>query len=70
MLNGKVQGEVGLWNLFPDAVEEPVVELDAVPEEVRFLNCTGEVDGKTVRLSRIEPFGFAGIAFEGKRETK
>ena len=70
LLNGKVQGEVGLWNLFPDAVEEPVVELDAVPEEVRFLNCTGEVDGKTVRLSRIEPFGFAGIAFEGKRETK
>ena len=67
MPDGKCDGQIGLWNLFPDAIEEPVIELDADPEEIRYVNCTGEVCGRTVRLSRIEPFGFAGIAFRGTR---
>lgn len=67
MPDGHYAGQAGLWNLFPDAVEEPVIELDAEPEEVRYVNCTGEVSGRTVRLSRIEPFGFAGISYTGTR---
>ena len=55
---------VGLWNLFPDAVEEPVVTLGGVPASVRFVGCGGETDGQSVRLSRIEPFGFAGFSYE------
>ena len=55
---------VGLWNLFPDAIDEPVVTLDRRPGSVRFVGCAGEIDGHTVRLSRIEPFGFAGFSCE------
>ena len=57
---------VGLWNLFPDAIEEPVVTLDAEPGEVRWVGCTGEIDGRKIRLSRIEPFGFAGFSYTTK----
>ncbi|MBR5679723.1 MAG: hypothetical protein IKX19_03650, partial [Clostridia bacterium] len=55
---------VGLWNLFPDAIEEPVVTLESKPASVRFVGCGGEIDGHTIRLTRIEPFGFAGFAYE------
>ena len=61
---------VGLWNLFPDAVETPVVTLDAAPRAVRFVGCRGTADGAAVTLSRIEPFGFAGLVCEFDRSEK
>lgn len=53
---------VGLWNLFADIAVEPVVELAEVYSEIRFLNCSGRLDGDKVYLSDIPAFGFA--AFE------
>ncbi|MBQ8187862.1 MAG: hypothetical protein IJ037_13480 [Clostridia bacterium] len=55
---------VGVWNVFEDAIDEPVIELNCVPKNVRYVNCTGTADGNRIRLSEILPFGFAGFAFE------
>ena len=52
---------VGLWNIFADSVQTPVVTLDKAYEEIQFINCTGKLEGNQVILSRIEPFAFAGF---------
>ena len=54
----------------PDAVETPVVTLDAAPRAVRFVGCRGTADGAAVTLSRIEPFGVAGLVCEFDRSEK
>jgi hypothetical protein len=55
---------VGLWNFFADLIVEPVIELDREYREIRFLNCHGKLQGKTVMLTNIAAHGFA--AFEVK----
>ena len=55
---------VGVWNVFEDAIDEPVIELADQPKTIRFVNCTGTVSGNIVRLSEILPFGFAGFTYE------
>lgn len=55
---------VGVWNVFEDAIDEPVIELADQPKNINFVNCTGTVSGNTVRLSEILPFGFAGFTYE------
>lgn len=53
---------VGLWNFHADFVEEPVVELDKTYTQIRFINCSGRLEGNKVFLFRLDAFGFA--AFE------
>lgn len=59
---------VGLWNFFADPVLEPKIQLDGVYQKIRFLNCEGTLDGDTVTLSEIAPYGF--VAFEVEKYSK
>ncbi|MBQ7386775.1 MAG: hypothetical protein IJW03_01275 [Clostridia bacterium] len=52
---------VGLWNFFADRISHPVVTLDREYTSIKFINCTGELSGNTVKLSRLEAFDFAGF---------
>lgn len=52
---------VGLWNFFADTAIEPVVELEGVFRDIRFINCTGRLEKNKVYLSDIPPFAFAGF---------
>jgi len=53
---------VAISNIFMDEVFEPVIQLDRIYREIRFLNCTGILNGDKVILSDIPAYGF--IAFE------
>ena len=55
---------VGLWNICPDGIYEPVVELEHACRGIRFLNCRGRLEGNRVYLSQMEPFSFAGFVAE------
>lgn len=55
---------VGLWNLFEDTMLAPRVTLACVPQEITFINCTGRVEGRTVILSDVRPFAFAGFTYK------
>lgn len=48
--NGKMA--VALFNLFADAVDEPVIKLDREYRSIRFLNCSGQLEGDTVVLDQ------------------
>ncbi|MBQ7930277.1 MAG: hypothetical protein IJ334_04600 [Clostridia bacterium] len=54
----------GIWNVFEDAIDEPVIELAQIPKNIRYVNCSGYVKGRQVTLSEILPFGFAGFTYE------
>ena len=41
---------------------EPEIRLDKAYRTIRFLNCTGKLEGDRVILDHIPPYGFA--AFE------
>lgn len=56
---------VGLWNFCADNIPEPVIDIDFAADEIRFVNCTGELNGSSVKLSEIQPYGF--VAFEVKK---
>ena len=53
---------VALCNVCLDDVLSPTVKLDRAYRSIRFVNCTGKLDGDTVTLSDLPPYGFA--AFE------
>jgi len=55
---------VALANVHLDDVLQPQIKLDKAYGEIRFLNCSGKLEGDTVTLSDIPPYGFA--AFEVK----
>ncbi|MBQ2707292.1 MAG: hypothetical protein IJF67_03435 [Clostridia bacterium] len=55
---------VALANVHLDDVFAPEIRLDKAYSEIRFVNCTGTLDGDKVTLSDIPPYGFA--AFEVK----
>jgi len=55
---------VGLYNLFLDSMDEPVVELPTAPTEINFVSCTGRVEGNLVYLSEIPAYGFAGFTYK------
>ncbi|MBQ7118810.1 MAG: hypothetical protein IJO09_01215 [Oscillospiraceae bacterium] len=61
---------VGLWNIFPDSVIDPVIELDSEYSEIECINCTGEIKGDKVYLSEIPPFSFAGFVVSKKGKDK
>lgn len=52
---------VGLFNIFPDTAFEPKIELDSEYASIKTVNCTAKIEGKTVTLSDIPPFAFAGF---------
>jgi hypothetical protein len=53
---------VALFNVFPDEIYHPVVNLDRTYNKIKFLNCQGELSGDKVTLKPISPYGIA--AFE------
>jgi len=52
---------VGIWNLFPDSVDKPLLKLTFMPSYVRTVGCSAQLTADGVVLSEIAPFGFAGI---------
>ncbi|MCQ2471229.1 MAG: hypothetical protein MJ147_04235 [Clostridia bacterium] len=53
---------VGLWNIFPDKIFDPVIELDKNYSSIEFINCTGSLQGDKVILDgNIHAFDFAGF---------
>lgn len=52
---------VGLFNCFADEVFEPKITLDEKYRDIEFLGCTGVLEGDTVKLSTISPFGYAAF---------
>lgn len=55
---------VALANIHLDDVLSPQIRLDKSYTQIHFLNCSGKLEGDTVTLSDIPPYGFA--AFEVK----
>ncbi|MBR5252479.1 MAG: hypothetical protein IKV39_01235 [Clostridia bacterium] len=55
---------VGVYNLYLDSMDEPVVELPAAPASVEFVKCEGRVEGNKVYLSDIPAYGFAGFTYK------
>ena len=53
---------VGLWNIFADSVDRPVVTLAREYRYIRALGCTAVLRGAQAELSPLPAFGFA--AFE------
>ncbi|MBQ8742896.1 MAG: hypothetical protein IJZ03_05965, partial [Clostridia bacterium] len=53
-----------LINHFMDEVFDPVVELDKSYSEIRFVNCSGRLEGDKVYLDTVPAYGVA--AFEIK----
>lgn len=56
---------VGLWNIYPDEIFTPVVELDREYKNIKFINADGSVEGnKVIFDSNIPAYGFAGFEVE------
>lgn len=53
---------VALANVHLDDVYDPVITLDTSYKNIRFINCTGTLEGDKVYIDHIPPYGFA--AFE------
>lgn len=53
---------VAIVNSYYDEILDPVIPLGKVYKIVRFVNCSGRLEGDKVRLDTLPPFGFA--AFE------
>lgn len=53
---------VALLNIFLDEILNPVIRLNRNYLEIKFVNCSGRLEGDKVYLSEIAPYGFA--AFE------
>ncbi len=53
---------VGLWNIYPDKIFNPVIELDKNYKNIKFINCSGMlVDNKVTLDSIIPSYGFSGF---------
>ena len=50
---------MGLWNLFPDPIDAPRVQLAATVSTVEGVNCRAVPDGSAVALTDIPAYGFA-----------
>ncbi len=58
---GQEEMAVGLWNFSADPILQPRVLLSKNYDSIRFLNCSGYLDGDTAVLSELPPFGFCGF---------
>ena len=61
---GEGEMAVGLWNFCADEVLQPKVTLDRPYQNIRFMQCTGTLEGDTVTLSELPAFGFCGFVVE------
>lgn len=52
---------VGLWNLHPDPVFAPMVQLAECFDTIECLNTAGTLEGDRVSLEEIPPYGFAAF---------
>ena len=52
---------VGLWNLFPDSIDAPVVNLGLDVEDISYFFCQGTQEGRNVTLSELHPYAFCGF---------
>ena len=53
---------VGAWNLFADKIKQLRLDISRPFTKVRFINCTGHVEGSTIVLdSVLYPYEFAGF---------
>lgn len=66
LLAAKGEGSmaVAVANVFLDDIYSPEIILDKEYNEIKFINCTGRLEGDKVILSDMTPYGFA--AFEVK----
>lgn len=55
---------VGLWNFCADPVLTPTVKLGRLYSRIRFLRCSGHLEGDTVILSELPAYGFCGFVVE------
>lgn len=55
---------IGLWNMFPDEILEPVITLSDSFKKAEFINCQGVLERNTIRLSPIPAYGFAFVRLE------
>ena len=53
---------VGLWNLSPDSMIEPVLRLDRAYAGLECFGCDGALEGDVLRVAgEIQPYAFAGF---------
>lgn len=52
---------VGLWNFSADRIFAPEISLSREYGGARFIQCSGRLCGRSVFLSDLEAFGFAGV---------
>lgn len=60
----KAEGDtlcVGLWNLCPDRIDNPVIELAEKYSDAEYINCKGKLCGDRVTLSPLGAYEFCGI---------
>ena len=55
---------IGLWNIFADEIEKPVIRLSHSYRSAEFINCEGILEGDEIRLSELPPYGCAFIHLE------
>ncbi len=55
---------VALANIFPDDIFSPEIILDREYSQIKFINCTGTLDGNKVILSDMNPYAFAMFEVE------
>ncbi len=55
---------VAVTNIFLDDIYDPEIILDREYSEIKFVNCTGRLEGNKVILSDIHPYDF--VIFEVK----
>lgn len=53
-----------LVNIFMDEIYKPEITLDRKYSRIKFVGCNGELNGDTVNLTKLAPYGFA--AFEAE----
>ena len=58
---------VGVFNMYADELIDQPVEIDREFAEVRFINCTGRIEGKRVILKSVPAWSFAGFEVKGRK---
>ena len=57
---------VGLWNIFTDSAENPIITLDEKYEIIKEINTKASIEQNVLHLSRMEPYSFAGVVLRRK----
>ena len=63
IMEGDGKMAVALLNLFIDSIDDAEIKLDRPYQNIRFLNCSGRLEGDTVYLDQ-PVYGYTVAAFE------